>query len=168
MAAKRVIARSQAERLVSEFQVDLLRQAGYTSTWELYTEEGASHCCGGIFRLKDAELRQIYHELIDNIDGMEREQLLQAILNYEQALTENGLVTCQGVAAEGRVCDGLNRYTNSELSWWFPEALRGFTIVDDLEPTEALTPSQRRFLPILLVFALVGLALFVLTAFLWQ
>lgn len=169
MAAKRVITRSQAEQLVGEFQRELLRRSGYSSTWELYVEEGASHCCGGIFRLKDAELRQAYRGLIEGIEGMQREDLLTAVLDYERSQAgEDGLVTCQAAAQEGRVCDGLSRYTNEELAWWFPEALGDCLIVDDLEPASALAPSQQRFLPTLFTLALIGLSLFVLVAFLWH
>lgn len=169
MAGKRIITRSQAERLISDFQAELLRRSGYTSTWELYAETGASHCCGGIFRLKDAELRQAYGGLIEGIEGMEREELLRVILDYERSQAgEEGLVTCQAVAQEGRVCDGLSRYSNEELSWWFPEALGDCLIVDDLEPASALAPSHQRFLPALFTLALIALSLFVLVAFLWQ
>ena len=169
MSDKRVISRSQAERLVGEFQVELLRRAGYTSTWELYVEKGASHCCGGIFRLKDAELRQTYSGLIEGSGQMDREGLLTAILNYERSQAgTDGLITCQSVAQEGRVCDGLSRYSNEELSWWFPGVLEGCAIVDDLEPASALTPAHHHLLPSLFLLALIGLALFVLVAFLWQ
>lgn len=136
MVTKRIITRSQAERLISEHQKDMLRRLECYSTWELYADFGAGHCCGGIFRLRDEELRQAYYRLIPGIQAMDRERMVDAIIGYERSrVGGDGLITCQDVAQTGRVCDGLNRYTNTELAEWFSDAL-GYDVQVADDPVE--------------------------------
>lgn len=131
MAGKLIIGREEAEQLIGEYQLELLRQYDCLSTWEMYADFGAGPCCGGIFRLRTAELRETYRRLIPGVDGMEREGLVKEILRYERVQLGGRPITCQAVADQGRVCDGLARYTNQELPWHFPQALGECQVVDD-------------------------------------
>lgn len=168
MAIKRVITRSEAERLIGEYQREMLRRYGCSSTWELYADFGASHCCGGIFRLRDEELRQIYYRLIPGIEKMSREGMLDAIIQYERTeVGGEGFITCQDVARRSRVCDGLDRYTNTELAVWFPQVLGDAEVVDDPLP-QGQVPSRRGLVFFALSIAVLLLMAFLLLAFLWQ
>ena len=159
MAQRRVITRSEAERRIEEYQRQLLERYECFSTWELYADFGAGHCCGGIFRLRDAELRQLYRGRVPGIEKMEREAMLRAIIAYEMEQVR-GPITCQAVARMGRVCDGLDRYTNVELTEWFREALDGAEVVDDPAPEEPV-PAGRAlaYLALLVTMAAGGVTL---------
>ncbi|MFQ5879096.1 MAG: hypothetical protein ACE5IZ_02835 [Dehalococcoidia bacterium] len=130
MTAKRIITREEAERLITEHQIELLRQYDCLSTWEMYADFGVGPCCGGIFRLRTTELRETYRRHIPGVDTMGRDDLIKAILRYERAQLGGRPITCRAVAYQGRVCDGLDRYTNQELPWHFPEVLGECQVVD--------------------------------------
>ncbi|HZP27021.1 MAG TPA: hypothetical protein VFB90_08250 [Dehalococcoidia bacterium] len=131
MAGKRLITRAEAEKLIGEHQLRMMREHDCLSTWELYVDFGVGPCCGGIFRLTLPELRHAYHRAIPDIESLEREELLRRILRFEREKLGGRPITCSAVAQQGRVCDGLDRYTNQELSWLFPQLLGGLRVVDD-------------------------------------
>lgn len=149
-AKKRIVTRAEAERLITQSQIELLREYDCLSTWEMYADYGVGPCCGGIFRLRTAELRETYRHLIPNAGRMERDDLLREILRFERGQLGGRLITCNAVAAEGRVCDGLDRYTNQELPWRFPHLLAGCEVVDDTmtlgEAAAYLGISQKRLI----------------------
>jgi excisionase family DNA binding protein len=97
----------------------------------MYADYGVGPCCGGIFRLRTAELRETYRRHIPEADKMERDDLIKAILRFERSQLAGRPITCNAVASEGRVCDGLDRYTNQELPWHFPDILGDCAVVDD-------------------------------------
>lgn len=131
MAGRRLITRAEAEQLIGEHQLRMMRENDCLSTWELYVDFGVGPCCGGIFRLTTPELQHVYHRAIPGATEMERDELLHRILRFEREKLGGRLITCSAVAAQGRVCDGLDRYTNQELSWLFPQILGGLRVVDD-------------------------------------
>ncbi len=147
---KRIVTRAEAERLITESQLELLREYDCLSTWEMYADYGVGPCCGGIFRLRTAELIETYRHHIPNADKMHRDDLIKEVLRFERSQLGGRLITCNAVAAEGRVCDGLDRYTNQELPWHFPDILRDCIIVDDAmtlaEAAAYLGVSQTRLL----------------------
>lgn len=131
MVTKQTLLREEAERLITEHQLALLREYGCLSTWELYALHGVGHCCGGVYSHSDTELREMYREFIEGIDELSGDQLVEAITLFELSqLTEEDRITCRAIGLAGRICTGLNRYTNQELSWLFPEVLKGRTVVD--------------------------------------
>ncbi|MFQ5879702.1 MAG: hypothetical protein ACE5IZ_05985 [Dehalococcoidia bacterium] len=131
MAAKQKIAREEAERLITEHQLELLREYGCLSTWELYALYGVGHCCGGVYSRCDTELRELYRDYIEGIDELSGDELIKAIADFELSqLQGQDRITCRAIGLTGRICDGLNCYTNQELSWLFPEVLGDYTVVD--------------------------------------
>jgi excisionase family DNA binding protein len=131
ISKKRIVTRAEAERSITESQLELLREYDCLSTWEMYADYGVGPCCGGIFRLRTAELVETYRHHIPNADKMTRDDLLKEVLRFERSQLGGRPITCNAVAAEGRVCDGLDRYTNQELPWRFPDILRDCVVVDD-------------------------------------
>ncbi len=125
------ISREEAERLVTEYQLKLLREYRCSSTWELYALQGVGHCCGGVFSRSDTELRELYRDYIAGIDHLGGDELVTAIANFELSqLRGQDAITCGAIGLAGRLCEGLNRYSDQELSWTFSEALQGLSIVD--------------------------------------
>jgi len=126
-----MISRDEAERLITEHQLRLLREYGCTSTWELYALYGLGHCCGGVYSRSDTELHERYRDYIEGVDQLSGAELIKAIIDFELAQLEGQEgITCQAIGLAGRICDGLSRYTNQELSWLFPEVLGDYTVID--------------------------------------
>lgn len=127
--AKRRVTRAEAERLITEQQLRLLWEHGCRSTWELYALHGLGHCCGGVYSRSDAELREAYRQYIPDVDRLSDEALVEAIIGFELSqLRDKGWITCRSASLAGRICDGLRRYTDQELTWFFPEVLGDCTI----------------------------------------
>ena len=121
---KRKVSRAEAERLITEYQLRLLLEYGCRSTWELYALHGVGHCCGGVYSRSDAELREAYRDYIPDVDSLEGKALMEAIIDFEMAqLTDQEALTCRATGLARRLCDGLGRYTDQELPWFFPEVL---------------------------------------------
>ncbi|MFQ5880504.1 MAG: hypothetical protein ACE5IZ_10080 [Dehalococcoidia bacterium] len=130
-ATKRKVSRAQAERFITEHQLRLLLQYGCRSTWELYALHGVGHCCGGVYSRSDAELRETYRRWIPDVDQLSSDALVEAIIEFEMSQMEGQEgITCSAAGLANRICDGLNRYTNQELPWLFPEALRECEVED--------------------------------------
>ncbi|HKZ50895.1 MAG TPA: hypothetical protein VJ256_03960 [Dehalococcoidia bacterium] len=131
MVTERKISREEAERLITEHQLELLREYGCLSTWELYALHGVSHCCGGVYSRSDTELRELYRGYIERIDHLQGDELVKAIADFELSqLRGQDRITCRAIGLAGRICDGLGRHCNQEISWLFREVLGDYTVVD--------------------------------------
>lgn len=128
---KQEIHRPEAEGLITLYQMRLLKEHNCQSTWELYALHGIGHCCGGVYALDDLQLREAYRRYIDDIDRLSGDELVKAIIDFELSQLPPGqMITCRAMTIASRLCDGLRRYTNQELSWLFPEVLGDYTVVD--------------------------------------
>ena len=123
------VKREVAERLIVRYQLGLLAQTHYRIMCEYYAAEGGP--CEGLNRFSDDELIELYRRDIPGIEELHGRELLDKIIDFEVSqLRGSRETTCSLMERAGRLCDGLGRFTNLELTVLFHEALGGRQVVD--------------------------------------
>ena len=129
LLATDTIKREVAEWLIVRYQRRLLRRSHYRIMCEYYAAKGGP--CEGLNHFSDEELIERYRRDIPGIQKLHGRQLLDAVARFEERQLEGtGGTTCSIMERAGRLCDGLSRFTNLELTTFFGEALGGRRVVD--------------------------------------
>ena len=123
------IKRDEAERLIVRYQLALLVRTRYRIMCEYYAAEGGP--CEGLNRFSDDELIELYRRDIPGIEQLHGKALLDKIIGFEVSqLGRRYETTCSLMERAGRLCDGLARFNNVELTTFFAAALGGRRVVD--------------------------------------
>ena len=122
------IKRDEAEQLIVQYQKELLERAHLRIPCELYALEGGP--CEGLNRFSDTELIELYRREVPGIESLRDDALLERIIQFETSELHPDETTCALMARVGRLCDGLARFTNDDLSQAFAEALSWRKVVD--------------------------------------
>jgi hypothetical protein len=126
---QRTIRREEAEQLIVRYQKELLEDTHYRIPCELYAQEGGGPC-EGLNRFNDIELIELYRREVPGIESLRGDALLDRVIDYESSQLHPDETTCALMVRLGRLCDGLARFTNEDLSQAFAEALGGRRVVD--------------------------------------
>jgi len=125
---QQTITREEAEQLIVQYQKELLEETHYRIPCELYAREGGP--CEGLNRFNDTELIELYRREVPGIESLRGDALLDRVVEYEASQLHPDETTCALMVRLGRLCDGLARFTNDDLTRGFAEALGGRRVVD--------------------------------------
>ena len=129
VSKQQIIRREEAEQLIVQYQQELLEETHYRIPCELYAQQGGGPC-EGLNRFNDTELVELYRREVPGIESLRGDALLDRVIDYEASQLHPDETTCALMVRLGRLCDGLARFTNEDLSQAFAEALGGRRVVD--------------------------------------
>ena len=125
---QRTIKRDEAEQLIVQYQKDLLEETHYRIPCEFYAHEGGP--CEGLNRFSDTELVELYRREVPGVEALRGDALLERVIEFEASQLHPDETTCALMVRLGRLCDGLARFTNDDLTQGFAEALGWRKVID--------------------------------------